>query len=393
MIANPVNLRQALYALGAPNVEQDAAASLAALLLGCSLMLQTADELVLSDFRQETYLEWPRIPSMGRERIPDEWLREADVLAGYLNQVMATPPAQSPPMLDMLSKQLFDGKETPSVVIAAIALVLAGMSHSHPLVQVCSAIATAGVARNPLRLGQALNLLTRRYADSDSDLIQQLAFTGISRLFMTSLRKGLRSVSMQMGHAFNQNTNGVNVIARATHALLIHGTVFQRHGSPMDLWWLPPTGDLHQHLRGGSLPHLYTGADHFRWSGGWSDYAREEASEKLIDWLSAKGIQRPDVVAHSHGCNVSMLASQTIDVNRLILLSCPVHWSSYRPGKVQDVLSIRIRWDLVIMADGGAQRFPASSGIREEILPFWFTGHDDPRQSATWQSRNLDGLL
>lgn len=141
------------------------------------------------------------------------------------------------------------------------------------------------------------------------------------------------------------------------------------------------------------MPNLYGHSDYYRWSGGWNEYARHDAAEKLCEWMRLRHVSVPDVIAHSHGGNVAMLASTQENMNKLVLLSCPVHWSDYRPDKVSDVLSIRIKWDLVIMADGGAQRFPNDPRIREVILPFWFTAHDASRRSSTWKSRNLDQLV
>lgn len=392
MIENPVQLREALNALSDPEPDDETAASLAALILGCSLMLQSSDEFVISDFKQDTDLQWPRIEPMWGERIPEEWLREADKLAGEMSRLLGSVEGVQPEDLRWFGEQLFDLEHSSRARVAAIALPLICMVHPHPLIHVCAAVASSTLARNPLRVGQSFNLLMD-YSGSPNEMLQHLAFIGLSRAFKQGVSTGLRKASSGFMNIFGSNANQVNTTPAAKDAVLVHGTVLQKHGSPLDLWWKPPSGDLHQYLKNGSMSHLYTSADHFRWSGGWSEYAREEAADKLIYWLSSKGIQQPDVIGHSHGCNVSMLASQTTDLNRLILLSCPVHWSSYRPGKVQDVLSIRTRWDLVIMADGGAQRFPSGIGIREHILPFWFTGHDESHSSGTWKSQNLDRLL
>lgn len=391
MIERPYPLEEALFSLREQAIDDTVAASLAALNLGCQLMLRSVDESVKSDFRQDNTLHWPPVLSEQEEPIFDGQLRGADELAGPLSRIMGNATQEATPLLDAFRRQLF-GADPEMVRLAALALPLSCMAHPHPLVQVCAAVASLGLTRNPLRTGQAVNILTRQYAESPSELIQELAFIGLSRTFTQRLRSGVAQMGTKLS-GWLTGTSQPRHISAARDALLVHGTVFQRHGAPMDLWWRPPSGDLHQYFKHGSLPHLYSSVDHYRWSGGWSDYAREEAAEKLIDWLSVRDIREPDVIAHSHGCNVSMLTSHTIALNRLVLLSCPVHWSSYRPGKVKDVLSIRINWDLVIMADGGSQRFPTGVGIREEVLPFWFTAHDASRRSSTWRARSLDGLL
>ena len=176
--------------------------------------------------------------------------------------------------------------------------------------------------------------------------------------------------------------------------MIVHGTIFEQTGKPIDEWWKPGSGDFHQYLKQGPRPNVYSGNDYFRWSGGWNDYAREEATEKLIDWLDRHGIDKPDVFAHSHGCNVSMMATKQRRMSKLVLMSCPVHWHLYQPdfNNVEKVISIRIKWDLVIMADRGAQHF-RSPYINEKILPIWFKNHEDSRLSSTWKKRSLDKLL
>jgi len=77
----------------------------------------------------------------------------------------------------------------------------------------------------------------------------------------------------------------------------------------------------------------------------------------------------------------------------MILLSCPVHWPQYAPAFnfVNRVISIRVHLDLVILADGGGQRF-YDSRIEEHVLPLWFD-HSLSHDPATWRQYNVRAWL
>ena len=91
-----------------------------------------------------------------------------------------------------------------------------------------------------------------------------------------------------------------------------------------------------------------------------------------------------------------MLASQGHDMrmNTLVLLSCPVHWDEYWPDftHVNKVVSIRVKLDLVILADRGGQRFPSNSMIVENVLPVWFN-HSLTHDPETWQAYNIPSMI
>jgi hypothetical protein len=88
-----------------------------------------------------------------------------------------------------------------------------------------------------------------------------------------------------------------------------------------------------------------------------------------------------------------MLASKTADFGRMVLLSCPVHRRKYFPNfaRVQKVVSIRVRADLVILADGGGQRF-RDPRIEEIVLPIWFN-HSITHDPGTWDAQGLPGRV
>ena len=176
--------------------------------------------------------------------------------------------------------------------------------------------------------------------------------------------------------------------------MLIHGTVLPTSQAARPTWSVPGTGALFNHIQK-LRPHVYGKSDYFRWEGGYTDYAREVASNNLRDWLSLRNLNGIDAVAHSHGCNV-LMASNTLGAKfgKIILLSCPVHWQKYSlpTAVLPNAHSIRIKYDFVIMGDRGDQRFPSGT-IKETILPFWFDAHSDTTEPGVWKNQKLDRFL
>ena len=172
-------------------------------------------------------------------------------------------------------------------------------------------------------------------------------------------------------------------------SLLVHGT-WARTAA----WWQPPNGDFWQYIQANVDPNLYGAQDRFDWSGGYSVAARALGGTRLNTWVQQHSLAGLDLFAHSHGGSVSMLASQAgTQVDRMILLSCPVHWPQYMPAfnRVNRIISIRVHLDLVILADGGGQRF-YDSRIEEHVLPRWFE-HSLARDPAVWQQYNVQAWL
>jgi hypothetical protein len=177
--------------------------------------------------------------------------------------------------------------------------------------------------------------------------------------------------------------------------IAVHGTVLPFSQSNRPEWSVPPNGSLFSHVQS-FRSDIYGASDYFRWEGGYTDYAREVAIMNLRDWLMARGMNGTDVVAHSHGCNVVM-GSTALGANytKIVLLSCPVHWTKYSlPASMitSDVISIRTKVDFVILMDRGGQRFPSGT-IRDVVLPFWFTSHSATTTPKTWVSQGLDQYL
>lgn len=373
-----------------PRPSQEA---LAALHLGIGLMMASGNPLVRHDFEAEQQLWWPRLQGTGdgfdasdlegsaEERITSLELRRRTWEEGLREEQQ------------ILYKELHN-EDQRRARIAGVAFCILGVSHPAPLVGVSAAISVLALCRRWHLRQRALARLLHALESTEDPLAERIAWAGWSRA--PEFRSALPIADPLSGflQGIAPRASGPQAETRTT--ILVHGTVFQKHAAPLEEWWRPADaagnkqGEFHAYLEQGPRPNVYRHQDFYRWSGGWSDYARLEAAEKLVHWIDARGIESPDVFAHSHGCNVAMLASQARAMDRLVLMSCPV-WPAYRPGnQVVKALSVRVKWDLVIMADGGAQRFPPDLGVTEHVLPLWFGLHEASRQGATWRKEKLD---
>ncbi|HKO56445.1 MAG TPA: hypothetical protein VJ276_11240, partial [Thermoanaerobaculia bacterium] len=176
---------------------------------------------------------------------------------------------------------------------------------------------------------------------------------------------------------------------RTRTSMLVHGT-FARGND----WWQPGfPGNFHQYLRGNVFNDLYAMPDRFDWSGGYSPGARALGGVQLVDWIRRHNEEGINLITHSHGGSVAMLASAQVRLGRLVLLSCPVHPATYSVNfaNVAKVVSIRVKLDLVLLADGGGGQFP-DPRYHEHVLPIWFN-HSAPHEERNWRRYDIPAML
>jgi pimeloyl-ACP methyl ester carboxylesterase len=111
---------------------------------------------------------------------------------------------------------------------------------------------------------------------------------------------------------------------------------------------------------------------------------------ELKKWINKHELQGLDLLAHSHGGSVAMEATRhEIRVGDLVLLSCPAHESKYLPDftMVTKVWHVRVRFDLVVLLDGGGFKFhdPQITDVR---LPLWFD-HGASHDPGVWAAHRV----
>jgi hypothetical protein len=290
-------------------------------------------------------------------------------------------------ILPDVARQLY---REPSAVAAA-ELMEASLSAPHELVRVSAAAAYFDRSSEPARLIAILEKGTR----SADELTTAVAATALAQIAPED-----RALDDLVTPKESASASGV-----ASHAtVLVAGT-----WALNSLWW-KPGGIFHTYLTG-VLPPLprtvpgsagatwspcYAAGDFYSWSGGYSDAARALAAADLVQWVNGHSAAGLDLITHSHGGNVAMLATQpgmAMTPQEIVLLSCPVHFPKYAPdfSKIQKIVSIRVRLDLVILADRGGQRFN-NPRIQENILPVWFD-HFATHDPLVWSKYTVPAML
>jgi hypothetical protein len=248
----------------------------------------------------------------------------------------------------------------------AAELFEACLGHPEELVRVAAASSYLEVTTDPQRPVEVL----REALGSEEELARDVAATSLAH-FMPDDPALARLL------AERQPPEGG---LPATTCMLVHGTFAQGAA-----WW-QPGGDFHHYFKATVRPDLYSAADRFWWSGGYTDAARAVGAVKLGNWVTGHNLNGLDLVTHSHGGSVAMRATQAgLDLGELVLLSCPVHIPKYVPrfAGIGKIVSIRVHMDLVILADRGGQRFRVPE-IDEHVLPIWFT-HSATHEPNVWQ--------
>ncbi|GJL82568.1 MAG: hypothetical protein DHS20C01_22020 [marine bacterium B5-7] len=168
--------------------------------------------------------------------------------------------------------------------------------------------------------------------------------------------------------------------------LVIHGTWARNND-----WW-QDDGNFFEYLQHDvPVDDLFLGDDPFAWSGDWDHDERVQAASDLVSWMTAHGETCVDIIAHSHGANAAFIAASQLDYGRLIVLSTPSHKTKYPTDPDTPILSIRVKLDLVVLADGGGNRFPAAPNIKEEYIG-WFN-HSATHYPDEWEEEGVPGIM
>lgn len=323
--------------------------------------------------QREAAFPLPRLQEMERKRrmSQPQAMRYLDVAP---DELLTTPSLTIPPQdVAPLARDILDKPDA-----AKAASLIEGSLHSPArLVRTSAAVAALDTTGPREDVLAALE----EGAMSRDNLIRDIARTALARVWPDHprLRNLLGKQPQIETHSRSVNT-----------AVITHGTFARRQR-----WWTP-AGVFYQYLNG-FQPSLHLFEESFPWSGAYSTAGRDLAARQLDAWLAAQSINQPDFFAHSHGGTVAHLATRVgTRFDRLVLLSWP-HHQAWHPdfNRVNRIIDIRVRLDLVIIADRGGQRFRVPRAHRhkvEEHKNGWFN-HADTHDPAYWNQYSLPSKL
>jgi hypothetical protein len=254
-------------------------------------------------------------------------------------------------------------------------LAEACLRHPQELVRVCAAASYTQNSSEPENLIEILAAGTR----SEEPLVRDVAATALAK----------ERPEHPALDPLRRRDRGAAAAGAGDTTMIIHGTF-----AANSTWW-QPGGDFHSYILQSVRSDLYNKPDRFGWSGVYSDAARAQGAQDLVTWVNNHNEQGLDLITHSHGGNVAMLAThQGLTIGELVLLSCPVHFPKYAPdfSKItKKAVSIRVHADLVILADLGGQKFNVPQ-IKENILPIWFN-HSASHDLNVWKKYNVPAMI
>lgn len=275
-----------------------------------------------------------------------------------------------------LTRRLID---RPAAQTAA-ALVEANLHSESLLVRTCAAVAaleTTGPRDD------VLDVLVEG-AGSRDQLTRDIARIGLARVAPRhpALRRAVPTPATMR--------------ARSRAAATVIGDGVITHGTfSADTTWWRPGGDLYTYLD--ARPEVRLNNPSFSWSGDYSDGARALAAQQLAEWTTNLGLGGVDLYAHSHGGTVAHLATRRgVRLDLLVLMSWPVHGEWFPDfAMLRTVIDIRVKMDLVILADRGGQTFDVPPAVRPKVVSHvngWFR-HSDPNQPGYWDEHGLVAVV
>lgn len=359
----PVDPRDAFTVTARPDDEatQSAAASQAALLLAIRAG-------VLGE--QPTAEKLPEFPLPNVRPLKKKRRLKVAEACAYLGASEQELSQDGEPALEQEMSRLIRELYRKPCVDAAAALFEASMFSPHPLV----AVAGAAGARETTRLRPRIREALEHGYKSEDRLTSRLAVTAMSQ--MPSMQK------LATAGVIEQPTSRKRR-RKSDTAVITHGTW------AADSAWYRPGGDFYAAVDA-NRPDLHLHDESFTWTGAYSKRARKADAKLLQQWIGDQGLGKPDLFAHSHGGTVANLATwRGVEFDRLVLLSWPVHRDWYpNLANVREIVDIRVRMDLVVLLDGGRQRFKSRSPKVKTHRNGWFN-HSATHEPDYWDEHGL----
>ena len=363
----PVDPRDAFTVIARPDREstQSAAASQAAFLLA----LRAGVLGYSPESPDEKQFPLPRLKPLKRKR----HLR-VDEACAYLGASVKELEQEPEPQLQREMASACEALyQKPSVKTAA-ALFEAAMRSPHPLV----AVAGAAGARETTRLRKRIRQTLIDGAKSQDRLITRVSEAAISQIGPMHELADKRVIDQPKSKKRNR---------KSRTSVVTHGTFAANND------WYQPGGDFYEALKA-NRPDLHVHDQSFKWTGSYSHSARLADAELLEQWIADQGLGTPDFFAHSHGGTVAHHATRRgVTFDRLVLMAWPAREKWFPDfARVNRIIDIRVRFDLVILVDGGSQKFRTNLFNVEEHRHGWFN-HSAPHEPGYWDDHGLWGVI
>ncbi|RBP62927.1 hypothetical protein DFO66_11231 [Brevibacterium sanguinis] len=168
---------------------------------------------------------------------------------------------------------------------------------------------------------------------------------------------------------------------------MVHGTWGWK-----DAWWYPG-GDFHTYVKEEVRPDLYDGGQEFSWSGALSAEQRVIGGQRFLRWTESAsgGNGLHTLFAFSYGSElVARAVNAGAAIDEVVFLSAPVHPPlTQMLGKVDRVVDIRLKFDLVLALARAAQRLPSAPNVTVKHIdePYW--SHNVTHDPALWRELGL----
>lgn len=187
--------------------------------------------------------------------------------------------------------------------------------------------------------------------------------------------------------------------------VIVHGTFAASYDwwRPNGTFWLYIDNIYKSRHRSNQL---YAGQHPFSWSGGNDHKERVQGSRDFRDWLLQNPHNQLDVIAHSHGGNVCLLATWLgVKIRKLILLGNPIRLE-YFPNlrNIAEVHNVFSTGDHIQMPAGtipNGRGEGRTLGDSQNVFNYRAyddghgknPSHSDLHESATWNANDLHDLL
>ncbi len=261
-----------------------------------------------------------------------------------------------------------------TTVKTAAALFEASMRSPHPLV----AVAGAAGARETTRLRKRIRNTLVDGSRSGDRLVVELSEAAISHIGPMHDIADKRVIERPKSKKRRRKSHT---------AVVTHGTFAASNA------WYKPGGDFYEALKT-NRPDLHVHDQSFTWTGSYSHSARLADAALLEQWISDQGLSNPDFFAHSHGGTVAHHATRRgVSFDRLVLMAWPAREQWFPDfSRVSRIIDVRVRFDLVILLDGGSQKFSTNQFNVEKHRHGWFN-HSATHDPAYWDDHDLWSVL